>query len=57
MNELTGQSTDFLHLWACDFIRERKDTLEYLSKFGSPVDRALVNAVFELANDEGVLSK
>jgi hypothetical protein len=57
MNELTGGSTDLLHLWACDFIRERKDTLDYLSKFGSPIDRVLVNAVFELANDEGGVSK
>lgn len=38
-----------MKLWARDFYGERKESIEYFLKFGSPVEKALVKKVVELA--------
>jgi|GEM_PF-4964756 len=38
-----------LSAWAENFCQERKESIEYFLKFGSPIEKALVSKVVEIA--------
>jgi hypothetical protein len=38
-----------LTTWAKDFCQDRKKSIEYFLEFGSPIEKALVSKVVELA--------
>jgi len=38
-----------LYAWARDFCQDRKESINYFLKFGTPIEKALVSKVVELA--------
>lgn len=42
---------DDLPKWAREFTAEHKESVEYFLRFGSPVERALISKVVELAEE------
>ena len=49
MNDTTQEN---IKTWARDFYGERKESIDYFLKFGSPVEKALVKKVMDLAGVE-----
>ncbi|WP_135605508.1 hypothetical protein [Methanococcoides sp. NM1] len=47
--EINSDSTNELSSWAREFLKERKESIDYISKFGSPLDKALIKVVFKCA--------
>ena len=53
--EIKSDSTNELCSWARDFLKERRESIDYISKFGSPIDKALIKVVFKYAEGEEYL--
>ncbi|WP_370575727.1 hypothetical protein [Methanomethylovorans sp.] len=50
MENRTSSNIDpSLSAWARDLYHERKESVDYLLKFGNPLEKALINKVVELA--------
>jgi hypothetical protein len=43
-----GTITAFRHVCS-----EKRETLEYMQKFGAPIERAMANMIFSVAGGEG----
>ncbi|WMW25380.1 hypothetical protein RE474_01270 [Methanolobus sediminis] len=50
MENMTPSNIDpSLYVWAKDFCKDRKESIDYFLNFGSPIEKALVSKVIELA--------
>ncbi|WP_406661324.1 hypothetical protein V7O66_02040 [Methanolobus sp. ZRKC3] len=40
---------DDLHVWAYEFLQENNNSIDYFLKYGSPIEKALMTKVMQLA--------
>ncbi|WP_407356038.1 hypothetical protein [Methanolobus sp. WCC5] len=50
--QIKPQRDKELSMWAHQFTQERRDSIDYFLEHGSPIERALVNTVIELAGGD-----